>query len=412
MAGRGGRGAALLQALEQPARPPGQGQNGRNGQTPHPQQPSHQGPPPPGPSHYGQRQPYPHQYQQQQQQQGGHQPQYYGQQPPYQHRGFNQQHQQPPYQQLPYQQQQPPPPPPPYWQEQPPYRHQQPYQQQHMYPQQQQQPSHQQGPQYHQQPRYLSNVHQIPQQNQSQMPQQYQRASGGHGQLYGHEGPAYGGPAPPYGQQPASTTLGQQQAVSYGRGAQLATSYGRGAPASSVPASYGRGGTMGNTPQSQPFATPTPAQPSAPSERCLSPPQQTKGPQAPVEQMAGLKVSDDIIKTQTGEKGSAGKQMSLCANFIPIRFIEQKIYQYHVSYSPEIDSKKTRHGLLKSHKEVLGPASAFDGATLFLPKQLESPTVLESERRTDGEKVTITVTFTRVVPPDDCLQLLNIIFRR
>lgn len=104
--------------------------------------------------------------------------------------------------------------------------------------------------------------------------------------------------------------------------------------------------------------------------------------------------------------------MSLCANFIPIRFIEQKIYQYHVSYSPEIDSKKTRHGLLKSHKEVLGPASAFDGATLFLPKQLESPTVLESERRTDGEKVTITVTFTRVVPPDDCLQLLNIIFRR
>lgn len=408
MAGRGGRGAALLQALEQPARPPGQGQNGRNGQTPHPQQPSHQGPPPPGPSHYGQRQPYPHQYQQQQ---GGYQPQYYGQQPPYQHQGFNQQHQQPPYQQLPYQQQQPPPP--PYWQEQPPYRHQQPYQQQHMYPQQQQQqPSHQQGPQYHQQPRYPSNVHQIPQQNQSQMPQQYQRASGGRGQLYGHGGPAYGGPAPPYGQQPASTTLGQQQAVSYGRGAQVATSYGRGAPAPSVPASYGRGGTTGNTPQSQPFATPTPAQPSAPSERCLSPPQQTKGPQAPVEQMAGLKVSDDIIKTQTGEKGSAGKQMSLCANFIPIRFIEQKIYQYHVSYSPEIDSKKTRHGLLKSHKEVLGPASAFDGATLFLPKQLESPTVLESERRTDGEKVTITVTFTRVVPPDDCLQLLNIIFRR
>lgn len=192
----------------------------------------------------------------------------------------------------------------------------------------------------------------------------------------------------------------------------MATSYGRGAPAPSVPASYGRGGTTGNTPHSQPFATPTPAQPSAPSERCFSPPQQTKGPQAPVEQMAGLKVSDDIIKTQTGEKGSAGKQMSLCANFIPIRFIEQKIYQYHVSYSPEIDSKKTRHGLLKSHKEVLGPASAFDGATLFLPKQLESPTVLESERRTDGEKVTITVTFTRVVPPDDCLQLLNIIFRR
>lgn len=43
---------------------------------------------------------------------------------------------------------------------------------------------------------------------------------------------------------------------------------------------------------------------------------------------------------------------------------------------------------------------------------LPQTTVLESERRTDGQKVTITVTLTRVVPSDDCLQLLNIIFRR
>lgn len=46
---------------------------------------------------------------------------------------------------------------------------------------------------------------------------------------------------------------------------------------------------------------------------------------------------------------------------------------FFVISSPDIDSRKARHGLLKSHKEVLGPASAFDGATLFLPKQLENP---------------------------------------
>ena len=39
----------------------------------------------------------------------------------------------------------------------------------------------------------------------------------GHGQMYGRGGPVYGGPAPPYGQQPAST-LSHQQTVSYGRG--------------------------------------------------------------------------------------------------------------------------------------------------------------------------------------------------
>ena len=62
-------------------------------------------------------------------------------------------------------------------------------------------------------------------------------------------------------------------------GAQMAASYGRGAPAPSVPASYGRGGVTGETLQSQPFPTSVPAQPSAPSERCPSPPQQPKGPQ-------------------------------------------------------------------------------------------------------------------------------------
>nr|ANZ54961.1 piwi 2 [Fimbriaphyllia ancora] len=373
MAGRGGRGAALLQALEQPARPPGQAaQNGQNGQ------PSHQGPPQPGPAQHGQRQPYPHQYQQ---------PQQFYQQPP-----------------QPYQQRQPYP-----YQQQPP----QPYQQRPPYDYQQRSTHQQRQPHpYQQQPQYQPRQYPPPQQY------QYQQMPAGRGQMYGRGGPMYGAPASDYGQRPSSPP--PQQAPSYGRGAQMAAVYGRGAPAPATQTPYGQATTMGDVPQ-HPLSTGQPTVPlggrhSPPQsqEQRPSPPQsQQRGSEVPTAQMARMKVSDDVPRTQTGEKGTAGKQTSLSANFIPIRFIERKIYQYHVSYSPDIDSRKARHGLLKAHSDLLGTASAFDGSILFLPKELEKPTtVLESEGTRDGSKVTLTVTLTRVVPPDDCLQLLNIIFRR
>ena len=50
-------------------------------------------------------------------------------------------------------------------------------------------------------------------------------------------------------------------------------------------------------------------------------------------------------------------------------------YQFTFPFmcSPEIDSRKARHGLLKVHSDLLGSASAFDGTILFLPKELEKP---------------------------------------
>lgn len=333
MAGRGGRGAALLQALEQPARPPGQaGQNGQNVQPSQhqgPAQPGPQGLAQPGPAQYGQRQPYPQQYQAQ----------------PYQQRPMQpaQQYQAQAYQQRPMQ----------------PFQSHQPYQQQQS---------------------------------------QYQQMPAGRGQMYGRGSAMYGGPAQEYGQQPVVTPPPQQMPY-YGRGAQMA-SYGRGVPP------YGR-------------AAPTVQSDRQPSsqvqEQRSSPPQtQHRGPEVPTEEMARLRVGADVATTQTGEKGTAGKPTSLSSNYIPIRFIERKIYQYHVSYSPEIDSRKERNRLLKIHSDdLLGPASAFDGTILFLPKELEQPTtIVESQRKIDGSTVKVTVTLTRVVPPDDCLQLLNIIFRR
>lgn len=51
---------------------------------------------------------------------------------------------------------------------------------------------------------------------------------------------------------------------------------------------------------------------------------------------------------------------------------EWKIYQYHVTFSPEMDSKRLRIALLYGHPEFQGKAKVFDGAMLYLPYKLES----------------------------------------
>ena len=46
------------------------------------------------------------------------------------------------------------------------------------------------------------------------------------------------------------------------------------------------------------------------------------------------------------------------------------LYQYHVSFSPEVENKKFRMFLVKQHREMLGETRAFDGMVLFLARRL------------------------------------------
>ena len=46
------------------------------------------------------------------------------------------------------------------------------------------------------------------------------------------------------------------------------------------------------------------------------------------------------------------------------------MYQYHVSFNPEVTSKSLRQGMLKEHKEMLGDTRVFDGMILFMPRRL------------------------------------------
>lgn len=111
--------------------------------------------------------------------------------------------------------------------------------------------------------------------------------------------------------------------------------------------------------------------------------------------------------------GEVGQPLKLSANYIRIKCKNKGVYQYHVDFRPNIDSKGMRIRLINEHRDVIGFTKAFDGSILYLPIKLEQQeTVLHSERPTDQAKITIVIRQTKVLPPESCQQLYNIVFRR
>jgi len=117
------------------------------------------------------------------------------------------------------------------------------------------------------------------------------------------------------------------------------------------------------------------------------------------------------------KSGTSGSVIPLMTNYFRLRAKPNwTLYQYHVSFSPEVDSKKVRIALVKQHMQgVAGGVNAFDGTVLFLTERLpENPMELFSQRKTDGENIRVTVKLTNELPPDSptCMHMYNIIFRR
>ncbi|XP_062594439.1 piwi-like protein 1 [Saccostrea cucullata] len=113
------------------------------------------------------------------------------------------------------------------------------------------------------------------------------------------------------------------------------------------------------------------------------------------------------------KSGTAGKPMALSGNYIRIMHEDARVYQYHVSFSPSIDSKNMRFKLVNNVRDVIGFTKAFDGFILYLPHRLPNEeTVLQSKRPTDGVDITITIRLTKMIMPVQCVPLYNIIFRR
>ena len=62
--------------------------------------------------------------------------------------------------------------------------------------------------------------------------------------------------------------------------------------------------------------------------------------------------------------------MRLSANYIRIKCKNEGVYQYHVDFRPNIDSRGMRIRMLNEHRDVIGYTKAFDGSILFLPIKL------------------------------------------
>nr|XP_020025402.1 piwi-like protein 2 isoform X2 [Castor canadensis] len=114
------------------------------------------------------------------------------------------------------------------------------------------------------------------------------------------------------------------------------------------------------------------------------------------------------------KQGSKGTSQSLGLNLIKIQCHNEAVYQYHVTFSPNVECKSMRFGMLKDHRSVTGNVTAFDGSILYLPVKLQQVLELKSQRKTDNAEISIKIQLTKILEPcsDLCIPFYNVVFRR
>ncbi|CAG09679.1 unnamed protein product, partial [Tetraodon nigroviridis] len=114
------------------------------------------------------------------------------------------------------------------------------------------------------------------------------------------------------------------------------------------------------------------------------------------------------------KSGTKGTPLAIGSNHIPVSCKNEAVYQYHVSFTPNIESMAMRFGMMKDHRSTTGDVVAFDGSILYLPVKLENEVHLKGVRCTDGQEVQIKVQMTKILPPtsDLCLPFYNVVLRR
>uniref|UniRef100_A0A8C7J1M1 Piwi-like protein 2 n=1 Tax=Oncorhynchus kisutch TaxID=8019 RepID=A0A8C7J1M1_ONCKI len=117
------------------------------------------------------------------------------------------------------------------------------------------------------------------------------------------------------------------------------------------------------------------------------------------------------LKMETGTKGTP---LPIGSNHITIHCRNEAVYQYHVTFTPNVESMGMRFGMMKDHRPTTGEVVAFDGSILYLPVKMEEVVHLKSVRRTDNQEVDIKVQMTKILPPnsDLCIPFYNVVLRR
>uniref|UniRef100_A0A8C7IYY5 Piwi-like protein 2 n=1 Tax=Oncorhynchus kisutch TaxID=8019 RepID=A0A8C7IYY5_ONCKI len=112
--------------------------------------------------------------------------------------------------------------------------------------------------------------------------------------------------------------------------------------------------------------------------------------------------------------GTKGTPLPIGSNHITIHCRNEAVYQYHVTFTPNVESMGMRFGMMKDHRPTTGEVVAFDGSILYLPVKMEEVVHLKSVRRTDNQEVDIKVQMTKILPPnsDLCIPFYNVVLRR
>ncbi|XP_074839581.1 piwi-like protein 4 [Carettochelys insculpta] len=129
----------------------------------------------------------------------------------------------------------------------------------------------------------------------------------------------------------------------------------------------------------------------------------------------GVNTRETIAHVKDCKTGSCGIPVKVVTNLYSLGLPrEWQLYQYHVTFCPELESKRLRFALLYSHAELLGKAKAFDGTILFLSRKLENQVTELSSVTKRGETVNITITLTNQLASSSpvCIQFFNIVFKK
>uniref|UniRef100_A0A8C2T287 Piwi-like protein 2 n=1 Tax=Coturnix japonica TaxID=93934 RepID=A0A8C2T287_COTJA len=120
------------------------------------------------------------------------------------------------------------------------------------------------------------------------------------------------------------------------------------------------------------------------------------------------------LRAPTTKPVPKGTAVAVGLNLVRIYCQNDSVYQYHVTFSPEVECRSIRFAMLKEQREVTGDVTAFDGSILFLPILLPQPLSLTALRRTDQEQISISIQLTKVLEPssDLCIPFYNVVFRR
>ncbi|XP_053871600.1 piwi-like protein 4 isoform X2 [Malaclemys terrapin pileata] len=129
----------------------------------------------------------------------------------------------------------------------------------------------------------------------------------------------------------------------------------------------------------------------------------------------GVNTRETMAHVKDCKTGFSGIPVKVVTNLYGLGLPrEWQLYQYHITFNPELESRRLRLALLYSHTELLGKAKAFDGAILFLSQKLENQVTELASVTKRGETVNITITLTNQLASSSpvCIQFFNIIFKK